>query len=288
MMQRMARRGGIERHDLRIVAMQPGHLDALHGLSVSIGWPHRRSDWAANLESGQGIVAVDAMDRVHGSAMYFPYRNALSALGMVITHPRLRGSDLFEVLTRAAVERTGGDAAFLNACREDVAVFRDLGAGVGAPVLKIEGLLCRAPAVSGDVRLLRPGEFPGLLRLDQNVYEADRARVLESLESRSQTRVIERGGRIAGFAMRRRFGRGFLIGPLIAEREADAIRLTAALLSGLEGQFIRIDTRREAGPFRQFLSGLGLRARPDALTMAFGRGAATVQGSFALSGHSTG
>ena len=45
----------------------------LHALSIAVGWPHRPKDWDFLRRAGQGIVAVDGIGRVFGSAMWFPH-----------------------------------------------------------------------------------------------------------------------------------------------------------------------------------------------------------------------
>ena len=40
----------------------------LHALSLSVGWSHRPKDWEFLRRIGKGIVAVDGIGRVFGSA----------------------------------------------------------------------------------------------------------------------------------------------------------------------------------------------------------------------------
>ncbi len=279
----------VDSYSLNITAMRACHLDALHRLSVCVGWPHRRSDWATNLETGLGIVAVDEMQRVHGSAMCFPYSDGVAAVGMVIANPKLRASGLADMLAREAVDRSAGHMAFLNACQGDVSFYRGLGAKRGDPVFKYQGVLNVDLAAFAPIRDFDEGDTPKVLELDQTAYGANRTAVLAGLMAKSDVRVIERAGHVVGFAMRRRFGRGYVIGPITAELASDAVMLATALLAGLEGQFVRIDTRHTDGVFQQFLGSLGLRCKPDVVTMTFGQnsrvGSPT---SYALSNHSTG
>lgn len=279
----------VDSYSLSVTAMRACHLDALHRLSACVGWPHRQSDWEANLETGLGIVAVDEMERVHGSAMCFPYDDRAAAVGMVIANPKLRSSGLAEILAREAVERSGGRRAFLNACQNDVLFYHGLGAKRGEPVFKYEGVLKVNLVACAPIRDFAPDDFVKVLELDQTSYDADRTEVLSGLLARSDIRVIERAGQVAGFAMRRRFGRGYVIGPITAKRASDAVALATSLLVDLYGQFVRIDTRHNDGVFQQFLGSLGLRCKPDVVTMTFGRYSRIGSpSSYALSSHSTG
>ncbi|MDO5103141.1 MAG: GNAT family N-acetyltransferase [Lautropia sp.] len=57
-------------------------------------------------------------------------------------------------------------------------------------------------------------------------------------------------GTTQAYGVRRRFGRGWLIGPLLAPTEADAIALLSCLCAPLTGTFVRIDLGWQA-PARQ-------------------------------------
>ena len=54
-----------------LVAQDVSEVDTLllHALSAGVGWPHRPADWDFLRQVGQGIVAVDEIGRVFGSAM---------------------------------------------------------------------------------------------------------------------------------------------------------------------------------------------------------------------------
>lgn len=62
----------------------------LHALSVSVGWPHRDSDWQMLLELGQGLAAVDEIGRVVGTVMWLRYDADFAMICMLITLPRLQ------------------------------------------------------------------------------------------------------------------------------------------------------------------------------------------------------
>ena len=82
--------------------------------------------------------------------------------------------------------------------------------------------------------------------------------------------VIDRGGLVAGYAIARRWGRGYVIGPVAAESGEDAQRLILAQLSKLHGQFVRIDVYAEHG-LGGWLTSLGLERVGGATAMVKGR-----------------
>lgn len=279
----------LESYDLLQMEMKAEHLDGLHALSASIGWPHRKSDWAMNLAAGDGIVAVDESGRIHGSAMYFTLGGDVSAVGMVIAHPRLKLEGLATRLMADIVERTEDRPVFLNACNDSVPFYRSLGALATGPVFQHQGIV---GPVSPSKSRCRPAEaldLPQIVDCDADAHGVDRSTLLLELWRVSETVVIERRGRVRGFAMRRQFGRGHLIGPIIAEKEGDAIALVEAFLADLPGSFVRVDTRVKHGPFRQYLETSGLVPVMNVVNMTLGqlpsRGSNAV---FGLSSHSTG
>jgi hypothetical protein len=72
--------------------------------------------------------------------------------------------------------------------------------------------------------------------------------------------ALDRDGELIGFALFRRFGRGFAIGPVVAPASDDSSRAKALINHWLalnEGVFVRIDTPGESG-LTEWLTQLGL------------------------------
>src|ERR1044072_6464442 len=80
----------LDSFELTLSEMENADLNALHGLSLSVGWPHRAEDWQIVREMGRGVVARDAIGRVLGSAMCTDFTPDFTTIGMVITSPRLQ------------------------------------------------------------------------------------------------------------------------------------------------------------------------------------------------------
>ena len=72
-------------------------------------------------------------------------------------------------------------------------------------------------------------------------------------------------------ALHRRFGRGQLIGPVVARDEPSARLLVGQLLGQLAGEFVRIDTP-DTGEFGAWLASQGLQSSAPVIGMT--RGAA--------------
>jgi len=279
----------LDSFELSLVDIKPEHLGGLHALSASVGWPQRKQDWTANLALGSGVVAVDQIDRIHGSAMYFPFDDNKFAIGMTIAHPKLENSGLEDRLISHVLGRTGGKPAFLNACNDSISSYQSIGATKANNVFQYQGHLCDLPDFRVTCRRADINDLQGIYRCDAEAYSADRSCLLRYLAAISEVRVVDRGGKIVGFSMRRQFGRGYLIGPVMAYNDDDAISLTGALMTGLTGQFVRSDTRNTYGRYTAFLIATGLRAVSNVTTMKLGSWSEfRPHLAYGLSSHSTG
>jgi len=103
-----------------------------------------------------------------------------------------------------------------------------------------------AVALPDDERLRAgtPADLHCLVELDARVSGLERDALLSALLKRGESVVLERDGEIVGFSVLRRFGRGDVIGPVVAPRstdDADAKALIGYWLSGRENEFVRID-----------------------------------------------
>ena len=83
--------------------------------------------------------------------------------------------------------------------------------------------------------------------------------------------ALLREGRIVAFALCRPFGRGHVIGPIVALSDSDAIAVAAPLAAPFAGRFLRVDTRRAEGAFADFLSQCGLPLYDVVTSMSLGR-----------------
>lgn len=249
----------LETFELSARPIGPQDVGLLHELSISVGWPHRPDDWALLLSLGRGVVACDEIGRVVGTGMWFPMDGSVAAIGMVITSPRLQAHGAGRWIMSHLFQDMGPRDMVLNATRAAYRLYASLGFVSGRTVLQSQGIatLGRATPHTG-VRPLTPADHAGLRALDAVALGAGRGAILDRLLAVSSGMVIEREGRVAGYALSRAFGRGHVIGPIVAESDAEAIALAAPLIAARDGQFVRVDTREDPGAFRDFLAGAGI------------------------------
>lgn len=263
--------------DLTAVAIAEVGIAPLHALSIGVGWPHRADDWRLLMDLGRGVAALDEIGRVLGCAMWFPQAETFATVGMVITSPRLQARGAGAWLMREVLREAGGRSLGLNATRASTRLYQALGFRSERPVFQHQGEVGPGPG-DGDGpppgALLRDAEaadLPALAALDAAAFGAARAEVLRRLLAASHGQVLVRDGRVQAFALRRPFGRGSVIGPVVASGDADAIAVTRPLVAGPAGRFLRLDTRQAEGAFPAFLSRCGLAPHDTVDTMARGR-----------------
>jgi hypothetical protein len=108
-----------------------------------------------------------------------------------------------------------------------------------------------------------------VLRLDGEASGLERRALIERLLAVGEGLVLLRDGRPAGYAISRLFGRGHVVGPVVASDAAEARLLIEAALARLGGAFVRIDTPASLG-LGPWLAEIGLPQVSDALTMVRG------------------
>ena len=102
-------------------------VELLHALSISVRWPHRSKDWELLRRAGHGIVAVDGIGRVFGSAMWFPHGDNFATIGLVITTPRTQAQGGGRWLMDQVLEQCGDRNLALNATHAAYPLYVSLG-----------------------------------------------------------------------------------------------------------------------------------------------------------------
>ncbi|MGY3451472.1 GNAT family N-acetyltransferase [Bradyrhizobium sp. USDA 4353] len=281
-----------------LIAFSSDHLDAATGLSRQARWPHRREDWQMALALSQGCVAVSADARVIGTVLMTPYGRDAGTINMVIVDEAERGQGLGRRLMQRAMTLAGDRRLQLVATEDGLPLYEKLGFHRSGEIVQHQGHLVQAVAPCEDLRVATAADVAAITVLDAAAFGADRSALIAHLVVVGDLAMLEREGRLAGFAALRRFGRGLVIGPVVASGLDDAKALVAHFLSGRQGEFIRVDTGVESG-LAPWLASLGLdhvgggivmhrpaatdAARPSASTFA-----ATFASTFALASQAFG
>jgi ribosomal protein S18 acetylase RimI-like enzyme len=261
-------------YEIAIRPMAESDLDQLHQLSIGVGWPHRPEDWRLVIGLGQGIVACDAIGRVLGSAMWWPFGESFATVGMVITSPRLQAQGAGRELMEMIFTQTGSRDLRLTSTKAGYRLYRSLGFEAIGRVFQHQGkaLPPSVPvAAPPGLRPVVPGDLAALVALDASAYGADRSRVITALLATSVGTLLERDGAVVGFALCRPFGRGHVVGPIVAEDDEMAMALLSPHVETHQGEFLRVDTAQEQGAFGAFLESCGLTIFDTVTPMIRGR-----------------
>ncbi len=127
------------------------------------------------------------------------------------------------------------------------------------------------PALDGELSELPSDRLSDITALDAGAFGTNRARLLALLSEDASITTLSRGGEVVGYSMCREFGRGHVIGPIVARSDQDAVHLTAVHLKTLAGRFARVDSRERDGVYAEFLQHSGLGIDETVTTMSKGR-----------------
>lgn len=247
----------LETFETRLVDISSVDPAALLALSVSVSWPHREADWRFLLELGEGLALVDEIGRALGSVMWFRMGADFVMFGMMMTSPRLQAHGAGRALIEEAIRRNPLPRLALTATRQSQRLHRELGFGFEERVTQRQGLARIAQAGTGDVRRdFR--DLDALAALDLRACSHDRRKLLAALLDVSETTVLFEKAEPVAFALCRAFGRGHVVGPVVAANDAQAIAVVAPHVADHAGRFLRLDTPMLDGAFADFLEASGL------------------------------
>lgn len=254
-----------------VVPFEDRHLPEALALSQALQWPYRAEDWRFAVELGRGF-AVERDGKLAGTALWWPYGDDHASTGMIIVSANAQrqgiGARLMDALLADAADRT----IILVSTLEGETLYRRLGFTPHDMVQQRQAVLAAAPAIDPNVplRAAEPRDRAALERLDQSASGMDRRHLLEAVFGIADTLVVERGGQVMGYGCVRRWGRGYVIGPVAAHDARDAKALIAALAARHVGDFVRIDVM-DTGGLGPWLDTIGLPLTSTGVSMSRGK-----------------
>lgn len=271
-------------------------IEALHQLSVNLGWPHRENDLRFLLQQGQGYLARDDGGRAHAAAMCFPFGDDFATIGMVITSPRLQAKGGGAWLMQHVMEAMHDRALGLHTTRAAHRLYRSLGFEDEGTVCLRQGVAAHPPEVGlpagAELRQILTSDSASIVALDSLATGTQRSPFLAALLARGHGTVLSRNGQAVAYAVARNAGRGVVIGPVIAGSDEDAMAVVQPLLAQNVGEFVRIDSAQQHAGFEQFLQLCGLPVRDTVTRMSLYRpwpfAAAPEAAVYGLAAHATG
>ncbi|RFB79809.1 GNAT family N-acetyltransferase [Methylovirgula sp. 4M-Z18] len=266
----------VDSYEMQLADIRSVALDQLHALSIAVGWPHREDDWRFLLNMGHGFAALDEIGRVFGSAMWFPYGRNFATIGMVITSPRLQTNGTGRWLMEKMFETCGSYDFRLSATRASRRLYTSLKFDHEKTVYQCQGeayVRSELPPLPDGIsaRQLGSADMAAVTSLDARAFGVGRAELMARLFDHSVGYGLFRGDELVAFSLCRPFGRGHVIGPVVAHSEEEAIAVISPHVAAHTGHFLRLDTHFGQGALAAFLTANGLLVYDTVLTMSRGR-----------------
>lgn len=229
-------------------------VSAAHQLSKMVGWPHREEDWRFAHRFGIGFVAED-QGKVIGTALCWKFGIDKATLGMVIVSPEAQGRGIGRQLMTRVLDELEGRVTVLYATQAGQPLYEKLGFQACGTLAQHHGVIADVapvvPPVGEVLEYATARDVDRIVALASLASELDRGVLLPALIETSDVVVLrDRHSSIKGFAMVRDFGRGKIIGPVVADGSQNGLRAKSLIAHGLSrhpGEFVRIDVPGGAG-----------------------------------------
>jgi len=235
-------------HEPAMTALLAAHLPQALALSSALGWPYRLEDWAFAHGLGQGL-ALEQDGRLIGTAMRWDYGAEYGSVGMIIVANAFKGRGYGARLVDTLLAGAGPRNLFLNATQEALELYRRRGFVITGELQQHQGVLAPTGSAAPPawIRTAEAADFARIMKLDLAALGMPRHELLRRLMESGTMLMLGDRGEESGYATCRAFGRGHVIGPVVAASIEDARALIEAAMSRLQGQFVRVDTPRELG-----------------------------------------
>jgi len=235
-------------------------LPAAHKLSLSVLWPHRLADWKFIKELGEGMVA-EGESGIVGTTMCWLHGPEHASLGMTIVAPDHRRKGIARELVSRMLKKIGERGIVLHTTASGTRFFESIGFVHTGSVHQHQGSVFHTPLVplgAGErIRPISPRDESALGELSERAVGMPRATVIHHLMDVADLVGIDCCGELTGFAGLRKFGLGYVIGPVIAPDATRAKALIAHWVGTHAGSFVRVDVPGSSG-LSPWLTEMGL------------------------------
>lgn len=240
--------------------MTADDLPAAHKLSLSVLWPHRLEDWKFIQELGEGIVAEDESG-VIGTVMCWVHGPDYASLGMLTVSPDHQRKGIGRELVSRILKEIGDRTILLYGTASGVPLFESFGFAQTGWVHQHQGSVFRAPFVplgAGErIRPISSRDEPALADMSRRAVGMPRSALLKHLMNVADLVAIDRYGELIGYAALRKFGHGYVIGPVVAPDAERAKALIVHWAGTYAGSFVRVDAPGTCG-LSSWLTEMGL------------------------------
>lgn len=248
-------------------------IEAAHKLSMAVRWPHRFDDWKFIQRLGAGYVA-EAGETLAGTALCWSHGTDFASIGMVIVGADYQGRGLGRELMSLAINELGKRNISLFATPSGQPLYQKLGFEPNGQIHQHQGSVFASrlmPLQPGErIRPLGSRDGAKLATLGARATGMPRGTVMAALMEVAEAVVIDRYDEVIACAMLRRFGHGYVIGPVIAPDIERAKALISHWTGTYAGAFIRIDVTAASG-LSEWLDEIGLTQVDTVIGMVRGQ-----------------
>ena len=234
-------------------------------LSQALRWPHREADWQQFISWAKAhgaALAVHADGQLIGCGLAWQWGHDQGSIGMVIVDNAWQRRGIGKRLFKGLLQALDGRDVMLQATAQGRPLYESLGFTAIGHARQFHGHWQPSAETSPTVsivadkltRLLQPQDLPALLAYDQRERGLVRPALLQALlaqmdaDERCAVSVDEQG-HLCGYGILRRFGRGWVAGPLLADGADRAVALVKRLTQERTGDFVRIDLAADTRAF---------------------------------------
>ncbi|MGW2442619.1 GNAT family N-acetyltransferase [Streptomyces sp. NPDC001675] len=210
-------------------------LSSCADLSEDRGWPREEHKWGFLLTAGKGYGIDDPDGGLVAACVVTEYgsweRSSLGAIGMVLVAGRHARQGVGRRLMRHVLSLMDTTPLTLCATPFGRPLYEELGFKMTGRSEMLRGHFAPGgPECRVATRAAVAEDLPAMLRLDQEVFGADRTSLITRLPSfADQLRVAEEDGRIIGYTAAWPNMDTHVVGPLIARDTETAMALITSL-----------------------------------------------------------
>jgi predicted N-acetyltransferase YhbS len=215
-------------------------------LKDAAGWNQTAADWARFLSaSPEGCFVAEREGRVVGTATSIVYEGRFAWIGMVIVDSQYRRQGIGTALLERVVRSIDSRSVLcmkLDATPEGKPVYEKFGF---VSEYDIERWMLKRPRGSHSAAKAS-AEIEDVLRLDREIFGADRSGILRSLAEAAPdfTLVAKQEAGVAGYTFGRRGSRADHLGPWMARGEDVAAMLLDEFLHCSSRELVFVDCLR--------------------------------------------
>lgn len=212
------------------------------------GWNQAAVDWERFLSaSPQGCFAAEREGHVVGTSATIVYEGRFAWIGMVLVDPQYRGQGIGTALLERAIHYLDSQSVpcmKLDATPQGKPLYEKFGF---RSEYDIERWMLKRQLNENAVGKA-PVEIEDALRLDREIFGADRSKLLRSLTEAAPnfTLVARQEARVVGYTFGRRGSCADHLGPWMARNEDVATKLLAEFLRRSDRELVFVDCLRRS------------------------------------------